>query len=37
MIAEEYISVRRGVARSAVLTNGRENSVFAVVILFKTH
>ena len=37
MIAEEYISVRRVIARSAALTNGRENSAFAVAILFKTH
>lgn len=37
MIAEEYTSVRRVIARSAALTNGRENSAFAVAILFKTH
>lgn len=36
MIAEEYTSVRRVIARSAALTNGRENSAIAVVILFKT-
>ena len=37
MIAEEYTSVRHVIARSAELNSGRENSAFAVAILFKTH